>query len=194
VSVDSSGLRINRKSRWYSMRIHSNTVKKRDFRKLHLASECKHKEKPIYSWELTSAIRHDSPRFIKLLIRITGELGDVCGDKAYSSRKNAEIAVDRGGRPFLMPRNNASNRAKGHQAWKDMMKYREEHPRAFKNRYNKRSNATESTNSAFKRKFGDILHSRKWKMQKIETGIKVLIYNIRLLIRYRIRTEMELLD
>jgi transposase len=177
------------------MRIHSNTVKKRDFRKLHLASECKHKEKPIYSWELTSAIRrHDSPRFIKLLIRITGELGDVCGDKAYSSRKNAEIAVDRGGRPFLMPRNNASNRAKGHQAWKDMMKYREEHPRAFKNRYNKRSNATESTNSAFKRKFGDILHSRKWKMQKIETGIKVLIYNIRLLIRYRIRTEMELLD
>ena len=191
MSVDSSGLRINRKSRWYSMRIHSNTVKKRDFRKLHLASECKHKEKPIYSWELTSAIRrHDSPRFIKLLIRITGELGDVCGDKAYSSRKNAEIAVDRGGRPFLMPR----NRVKGHQAWKDMMKYREEHPRAFKNRYNKRSNATESTNSAFKRKFGDILHSRKWKMQKIETGIKVLIYNIRLLIRYRIRTEMELLD
>ena len=125
MSVDSSGLRINRKSRWYSIRIHSNIVKKRDFRKLHLASEFRHKEKPIYSWELNTAIRrHDSPRFIKLLTRITGELGDVCGDKAYSSRKNAEIAVDRGGRPFLMPRNNASNRAKGHQAWKDMMKYR----------------------------------------------------------------------
>lgn len=93
-----------------------------------------------------------------------------------------------------MPKNNASNKAKGHQVWKDMMmKYREEHPRAFKNSYHKRSNA-ESTNSAFKRKFGDILHSRKWNMQKIETGIKVLIYNIRLLIRYRIRTEMELLD
>lgn len=175
------------------MRIHSNIVKKRDFRKLHLASECRHKEKPIYSWELTSAIRHDSPRFRKLLMRITGELGDVYGDKAYSSRKNVELAVERGGRPFLMPKNNASKRAKGHQAWKDMMKYREEHPRAFKNRYHKRSNA-ESTNSAFKRKFGDILHSRKWNMQKIETGIKVLIYNIRLLIRYRIRTEMELLD
>ena len=59
--------------------------------------------------------------------------------------------------------------------------------------YHKRSNA-ESTNSAFKRKFGDILASRKWNMQKIETGIRVVIYNIRLLIRYRIRTEMELLD
>jgi hypothetical protein len=57
---------------------------------------------------LTSAIRHDSPRFVKLLIRITGELGGVCGDKTYSSRKNVEIAVERGGRPFLMPKNNAS--------------------------------------------------------------------------------------
>jgi transposase len=70
--------------------------------------------------------------------------------------------------------------------------YREEHPVAFKNRYHKRSNA-ESTNSASKRKFSDILNNRKWNMQKIETGIKVVIYNIRLLIRYRIRTEMELL-
>jgi len=77
------------------MRTHSNIVKKRDFRKLHLASECRHKEKPIYSWELTSAIRHDSPRFRKLLIRITGELGDVYGDKAYSSRENAELTCSR---------------------------------------------------------------------------------------------------
>jgi transposase len=142
---------------------------------------------------LTSAIRHDSPRFIKLLIRITGELGDVYGDKAYSSRKNIELAVDRGGRPFLMPKKQRIKQSQGTQAWKDMMKYWEEHPVAFKNRYHKHSNA-ESTNSAFKRKFGDILNSRKWNMQRIETGIKVVIYNIRLLIRYRIRTEMELLD
>jgi transposase len=126
-------------------------------------------------------------------MRISGELGDVCGDKAYSSRENADLVVKRGGRPFLMPRNNASDRAKGHRAWKDMMKYRKEHPVAFKNRYHKRSNS-ESTNSAFKRKFGDILRSRKWKMQKIEAGLKVVIYNIRLLVRYRIRAEMELLD
>jgi hypothetical protein len=31
-------------------------------------------------------------------------------------------------------------------------------------------------------------------MQKIEAGLKVVIYNIRLLVRYRIRAEMELLD
>ena len=91
-----SGLRINRKNQLYSIRTGSNIVKKRDFRKLHLASECRHKEKPIYSWELTSAIRHDSPRFVNLLIRITGELGDVYGDKAYSSRKNVELAVESG--------------------------------------------------------------------------------------------------
>ena len=96
-----------------SMVIHTYPFKhsqeKRLF-KLHLASECRHKEKPIYSWELTSAIRHDSPRFVKLLIRITGELGDVYGDKAYSSRKN-KLQSEKGGRPFLMPKNNASNGA-----------------------------------------------------------------------------------
>jgi len=73
------------------MRIHSNIVKKRDFRKLHLASECRHKEKPIYSWELTSAIRHDSPRFRKLLMRITGELGDVYGDKHTLQGRMSEL-------------------------------------------------------------------------------------------------------
>lgn len=71
----------------------------------------------------------------------------MCGDKAYSSRENADlVVVKRGGKPFLMPKNNTSDRAKGHQALKDMMKYRKEQPRAFKNRYHKRSNS-ESTNS-----------------------------------------------
>jgi transposase len=81
-------------------------------------------------------------------------------NKAYWSRENAELAVKR---PFLIPRNSTSNRAKGHQAWKDIMKFTEEHPVAFKNRYHKRSNA-ESTNSAFKRKFGGSLNSREWNM------------------------------
>ena len=92
-----------------------------------------------------------------------------------------------------MPRKNATSKAKGHQEWKEMMKYREEHPRAFKNRYHKRSNA-ESTNSSFKGKYGEFLLSLKWHTQKREAGLKVLTYNIRQLIRYRIRQEVEIWD
>lgn len=138
-------------------------------------------------------MRHDSPKFRALLRRIHGKIGDVCGDKAYSCRENAKIVTKRGGRPFLMPKRNASSKAKGCHAWKEMMNYRNEHPRAFKNRYHKRSNS-ESVNSSFKGKYGERLYSRKWHMQKRETGFKVITYNLRQLIRFRIRLEVELWD
>ena len=105
-----------RKSSWYTIRTHQRPSKKRSFRKLHLACECVEKEKPIYSWVLTSALRHDSPRFRTLLKRIHGKIGDVCADKANSCRENTQLVKDMGGRPFLMPRKNASTKVKGHQA------------------------------------------------------------------------------
>ena len=168
-------------------------MKKRDFRKLHLASECRLKEKPIYSWILTSALRHDSPRFRTLLKRVHGRIGDVCGDKAMSSRDSANLVWELGGRPFLMPKENATNKARGHHGWKEMMKFKENHPKQFDKRYHKRSNA-ESTNSSFKRKYGEFLYSRKWNTQKRETGLKVITHNMRLLIKYRIRGEIQLWD
>ena len=98
-----------------------------------------------------------------------------------------------GGKPFLMPRSNASNKAKGSHAWKEMMLFREEHPEEFERRYHKRSNA-EATNASLKGKYGEFLRSRKWHMQKREAGLRVIAHNIRRLIRYRIRQEVELLD
>jgi transposase len=92
-----------------------------------------------------------------------------------------------------MPRKNASKKAKGHRAWREMMEFREEHPVAFENRYHKRSNA-ESTNSSFKGKYGEFLKSRIWHTQKREAGLKVLTYNIRQLIRYRIRLRLQIWD
>jgi len=125
-----------------------------------------------------------------LLKRIHGKISYVCGDKANSCRRNVELVTELGGKPFLMPKKNASSRARGYHAWKAMIRYREEHPKAFENRYHKRSNS-ESTNSSFKRKYGELLYSRKWKTQKTEAGLKVITYNIRLLIRYRIREHLK---
>jgi transposase len=193
VSVDSSGLGIRRKSSWYTIRTHQRPSKKRSFRKLHLACECVEKEKPIYSWVLTSALRHDSPRFRTLLKRIHGKIGDVCADKADSCRENTQLVKDMGGRPFLMPRKNASTKVKGHQAWREMMEFKELHPEEFKRRYHKRS-SSESTNSSFKGKYGEFLSSRKWRGQKRQAGLKVIVYNARLLVRNRTRQEVEIWD
>ena len=120
-------------------------------------------------------------------------MGDVCSDKADSCRKNAKLVSEMGGKPFLMPRSNASNKARGSYAWKEMMLFREERPGEFEKRYHKRSNA-EATNHSLKGKYGEFLHSRKWTMQKREAGLRVIAHNIRQLIRYRIRQEVELLD
>jgi transposase len=138
-------------------------------------------------------VRHDSPRFRTLLNRVRGEIGDVCADKADSCRENATLVSDLGGKPFLMPRSNATNKAKGSQPWKEMMLFRDEHPEEFGRRYHKRSNA-ESTNASLKGKYGEFLRSRRWPMQKREAGLRVIAHNIRRLIRYRIRQEVELLD
>ena len=128
-----------------------------------------------------------------LLKKVHGEIGDVCSDKANACRENADLVVRLGGRPFLMPRKNASSKAKGRWAWREMMLFREEHPEQFEKRYHKRSNA-ESTNASFKGKYGEFLYSRRWSNQKRETGLKVVTHNIRQLIRYRIRQGEEILD
>ncbi len=184
--MDSSGLEERRRSGYYLFRL-GRAVRKREFRKLHLASECRREEKPIYSWELTAALRGDSPLLIPLLERIDDPLGDVCADKGYPSRANAQYVADRGGTPFLMPKKGATARAGGHPAWRRMVLLRKERPEAFHRRYHKRSNG-EATNGAFKGRLGCHLRSRRWWNQRREVGLKVVAYNLRLLIRYRIRT------
>lgn len=165
-------------------------MRRREFRKLHLASECRQPEKPIYSWELTNALRGDSPLLVPLLERIDGPLGDVCGDKGYPSRVNAQYVEDRGGTPFLMPKENATGKAKGYPAWKRMVRFRQRRPVAFRKRYHQRSNG-EATNGAFKGRFGGHISSRLWWNQTREVAQRVVAYNLRLLIRYRIRWGLE---
>jgi len=112
-------------------------------------------------------LRHDSPRFRTLLKRIHGKIGDVCADKANSCRENTQLVKDMGGRPFLMPRKNASTKVKGHQAWREMMEFKELHSEEFKRRYHKRSNS-ESTNSSFKGKYGGVPVQQK--VERTEEG------------------------
>jgi hypothetical protein len=61
--------------------------------------------------------------------------------------ENAEIAADRGGRPFLMPTTTHQTKIRDSPSiWKDMMNYGEEHPREYlKNGCYKRSNAESPT-------------------------------------------------
>jgi len=67
-----------------------------------------------------------------------------------------------------------------------MVLHRRRRPASFGRRYHGRSNA-EATNSSFKRRLGSDLRSRKWWNQRREAALKVVAYNLRLLVRFHVR-------
>lgn len=189
VGVDSSGLEERRRSSYYLWRL-KKRVRKRDFRKLHLASECRLPEKVIYAWQLTSPKKGDSSLFAELIGCIADDIAAVLGDTAYCSRENAQLVEDRKGIPFLKPRKDATTRAGTHPAWRRMIFRWKRGKKRFEKVYHSRSNC-EATNSSFKRTWGCGLYSRKRWNQQREIGLKVITHNMCLLIRFRIRIRLE---
>jgi hypothetical protein len=187
--VDSSGLEEGRRSGYYTWRL-KERIRKRDFRKFHVASECRLPEKVIYAWRLTSPRKGDSPLFVELVGKVPGELGAVCADTAYCSRHNAQSVVDLGGTPFLKPRKDATALAKGYPGYRRMILHYKRKRSGFERVYHERSNG-ESTNSSFKRLWGSRLYSRKRWNQCREVGLKVVAHNLCLLLRFRVRVKLE---
>lgn len=146
-------------------------------------------EKIIHASALTAGNRGDSPMLIPLLEEVDGAIGEVSGDKGYQSRSNAQYVKDRGGKPYLMPKDNATARSKGFPAWREMVIERQTNPSEFEKHYHHRSNV-ESVNSTWKRWFGEALRSRKVRNQKREMEWKKGVYNLRLLVRFRLRNGL----
>ena len=147
-------------------------------------------EKPIYSIEVTKAARHDSPMVIPLLKRITGDIGDVCGDKGLASRRNAQYIDDRGGTPFLMMKKNSTGKSKGYPAWHTMHVSRKEDEKAWDKRYHKRSNS-EAGFGSFKQQTTSYLSSRNGKCQNNEVWLKTIAYNIKQLAHRKVRLTIR---
>ncbi len=110
----------------------------------------------------------------------------MCRDMAYASRWNAQYVADRGGTPSPCPKESATAKARGFPAWRRIVLCRRRHPRAFKRRYDRRSNV-EVVNSSFRRRLGSALRSRTWWNQRRKAAFKVVVFNLCLLIRFRKR-------
>lgn len=125
----------------------------------------------------------DSPQFEKL-IRRTAEgfnIDEVSADGIYSSRKNHKVVDELGGKAYIPFDNNATGRAGGSVLWKKAFHYFQLHRDEFEEHYHKRSNA-ESTFSAIKNKFGEIIKSRNRVAQENEMLCKIIAYNVTVLI------------
>ena len=191
IMLDSSGIRTDKKSSWFCLRI-KKVIRKRDCNKLHLAV-CSDLHL-ILNWRITAWKRNDSPFFIKLL-KPFKILGRILADKGYLSRKNFQFCMDRGGCafiPFKKGKKKPSTASpKSHPAWKFAFNLWSKFNEFYMNIYHQRSNI-ESVFSVIKKRFGDKVLCRTFPMRAREISLRLIAYNLKILICYEYANENNL--
>jgi hypothetical protein len=181
IAVDSTGFRTHNSSTWYDIRIKRQGGRKECI-KLHISVDIA--TGVIHWFTTTTWNQHDSKEF-EHLIKHLPELGNVLGDKAFSSRNNCQLVVNKNGTPYLCFRKNARSNAKGKPAWIISFRAYKKNTEAWLAVYHLRS-IIESVFSSIKKRWGSFLLSRKRWMQKKELALKVFSYNVKqvLLVHY----------
>ena len=174
--VDASGLTISKKGDY----IEEKWIReKKEFIKLHIAVD--EESKKIVSFRITKGNVHDTKKFSQLVKESAKrhDIDKVHADKAYDNRKNFNILDDINAEPAISIRKNASTRSKGcplrrdevllikklgYNGWKQL-------------KDTGRRWIAEIVFSSLKRVLGEDLLSKEFKSQKIEAGLKVMLYN-----------------
>jgi transposase len=174
-AVDGSGFSTCRFVQWFNAR-YGHEQDNHDWIKAHLM--CGVKTNVVTSVEISGRHAHDAP-FWPALVEATAKnfpLGDVLGDKGYSSKDNHEVAERLGGTPFI-PFKYDAVRGDADSAWVRMWHFYNFRRDEFLAHYHKRSNV-ESTFNMIKAKFGSALRSKTDTALVNELLCKVLCHNI----------------
>jgi len=175
-SVDASGFSTSRFARWFDKKW-GKEKKYRIWLKANVISGVK--TNIITGVEITEGEVHDSPS-LPYLVEQTAKnfrVGEISGDKAYSSRKNLQLIADVGAVPYIPFKKNVSGKADGSYLWKKMYHYFMYKHEEFLEHYHKRSNA-ETVFHMIKTKFRDNLRSKTKTAQINELLCKILCHNI----------------
>jgi hypothetical protein len=174
--VDASGLTVSKKGDY----IEEKWIrKKKEFIKLHIAADAKSKK--VVSFRITRGNVHDAKKFCPLVRESFKKynIDKVCADKAQDNRRNFNLLERLDVEPVIAIRNNASIRERrcplrreeillikklGYQRWKQM----KDAGRRW---------IAEIVFSSIKRVLGEDLFSKKFSTQKVEAGLKIMLYN-----------------
>ncbi len=174
IAVDSSGFSISNRSKWFDIRI-GRTNSRKECLKLHIAVDVQ--TGIIHGFKVTNWRKSDIRQF-EALMKGLPQVGNVTGDKAYSSRKNCKVVVSKGGKPYLCFKTNATGKAHGSPAWKQSFYEFKENEETWMEVYHLRS-IVESVFSSLKKRWNSYILSRKTWMKRKELVLKVLSYNMK---------------
>ena len=174
--VDASGLTVSKKGDY----IEEKWIReKKEFIKLHIAADAKSKK--VVSFRITRGNVHDAKKFCPLVRESSKKynIDKVCADKAQDNRRNFNLLERLDVEPVIAIRNNASTRERrcplrreeillikelGYQRWKQM----KDAGRRW---------IAEIVFSSIKRVLGEDLFSKRFSAQKVEGGLKIMLYN-----------------
>ena len=175
--VDASGLTITKKGDYIEQKW---IRKKKEFIKLHIAVDAKSKK--VVSFRVTKGNIHDSKKFSPMIREVSEQydIDKVYADKAHDNRHSFNLLDNLNIiEPAINIRKNASIKTKGCPLRRDevllIKKLGYERCKQLKDMG--RRWIAEIVFSSLKRVLGEDLLSRKFKAQKIEAGLKVMLYN-----------------
>jgi hypothetical protein len=174
--VDASGLTVSKKGDY----IEEKWIrKKKEFIKLHIAVDAKSKK--VVSFRITRGNVHDTKKFCPLVRESSKKynIDKVYADKAHDNRKNFNLLDDLNVEPAIEIRKNASIRATGCQLRREEVLLIKKLGYQGWNRLKDTGKRwiAEIIFSSIKRVLGEDLLSKKFCPQKVEAGLKVMLYN-----------------
>ncbi|MDF1538780.1 MAG: IS5 family transposase, partial [Candidatus Thorarchaeota archaeon] len=176
ITADSTGFSHSTGGAWMSLRF-EKTLKRR-FTALHAAVDTD--SLMVHSALVRARPGGDARHMIPLLKRISHRtLKVIYGDKAYISRRNVQFIADLGAYPGIEPKKNLGVNSRGHRGYGQPMREYRADPEEWKrvHEYGKRS-LVETVFGMMKLRFTGSLSSRRYKEQRRELLIKVILHNI----------------
>ena len=176
VIVDASGLTITKKGDYIEQKW---IRRKKEFIKLHIAVDAKSEK--IVSFRVTKGNVHDSKKFSPMIREVSEvySIDKAYADKAHDNRRSFNLLDNLNIEPAIQIRKNASTKAKGCPLRRDeVLLIRELGYERWKQLKDAgRRWIVEIVFSSLKRVLGEDLLSKKFKAQKVEAGLKVMLYN-----------------
>ena len=174
--VDASGLTVSKKGDY----IEEKWIrKKKEFIKLHIAADAKSKK--VVSFRITRGNVHDAKKFCPLVRESSKKcnIDRVYADKAHDNRRNFNLLDRLDVEPVIAIRNKASTRARGCQLRREevLLLKKLGYQRWKQIKDVGRRWIAEIVFSSIKRVIGEDLFSKRFSAQKVEGGLKIMLYN-----------------